>query len=420
MAQSKRIVGVIGAGMVGVTTASFLQRAGHEVFLVEPGNPGEGTSFGNAGCLNKSSVVPMSMPGTIRNVPRWLSDPMGPLVIRWSYLPTLAPWLIRFVRAGTPENVKAQARALRGLLELSVPTLMPLVKAAGAEDLVQVVGHLFVYRSEEQWRKESASWALRRDNGIVWDEFNADELRQLDPNLSREYVKGVLIRDNGHTTNPNRLVNSLADEFRRQGGRIERKRAIGFAFDGERLTGIRTENGTLAADAAVVAAGIWSKSLASELGDRIPLETERGYHLIIRDPEVSPRIPIADADGKFVATPMETGLRFAGTVELAGLAAPPNWERARMLLKHAHRMFPALKDSYPEERLSMWMGHRPSTPDSLPVIGRSRRSPDVVYAFGHGHVGMAASPMTGKIVSEIIGNQTTSIDITPFAPARFV
>lgn len=419
MAQSKRIVGVVGAGMVGVATASFLQRAGHDVFLVESGNPGEGTSFGNAGCLNKSSVVPMSMPGTIRNVPRWLSDPMGPLVIRWSYLPALAPWLIRFVRAGTPERLKAQARALRGLLEHSVATLRPLVQAAGADDLVQVVGHLFVYRSEEQWQKEHAAWALRRDNGIVWDEFNADELRQLDPNLSREYVKGVLIRENGHTTNPHRLVNSLAEAFCRQGGRIERKRAIGFEFNGARLTGIRTENGSLAADAAVIAAGIWSKSLAAGLGDVIPLETERGYHVIIRDPEVAPRIPTADADGKFVATPMETGLRFAGTVELAGLAAPPNWERARLLLRQAHRMYPALKESYPEDRLSMWMGHRPSTPDSLPVIGRSRRSPDVVYAFGHGHVGMAASPMTGKIVSEIIDNQKTSIDIAPFDPARF-
>jgi glycine/D-amino acid oxidase-like deaminating enzyme len=417
--ENKKSVGVIGAGMVGVAAASFLQRAGHDVFLVEPGNPGEGTSFGNAGCLNGSSIVPMSMPGTIANVPRWLTDPMGPLVIRWSYLPKLAPWLIRFIRAGTHEKVQAQARALRGLLGPSIATLRPLVQAAGADDLVQSVGHLFVYRSEEQWRKESLAWTLRRDNGVAWDEFNADELRQLEPNLSREYVKGVLVRENGHTTNPHRLVNALADAFCRNGGRIEHQRAVGFTFDGERLTGIRTESGTLAADAAVVAAGIWSKPLAAELGDTIPLETERGYHLIIRAPEVAPRIPTADADGKFVATPMETGLRFAGTVELAGLAAPPNWERARVLLKHARRMYPALKDSYPQERLAMWMGHRPSTPDSLPVIGRSRRSGDVVYAFGHGHVGMAGAPMTGKIVSEIIGNQTPSIDIAPFSPGRF-
>src|SRR5215207_5372000 len=415
----KRKIGVIGAGMVGVAAASFLQREGHDVFVVEPGNPGEGTSFGNAGCLNGSWGVPMSMPGTIRNVPRWLSDPMGPLVIRWAYLPALAPWLIRFIRAGTPQKVRAQAKALRSILAPSLATLAPLLKDAGAEELVKRHGHLFAYRSQESWRKEGLAWQLRRENGVVWDEFDADELRQLDPNLSREYVKGVLVRENGHTTNPNRLVNSLAEAFVRNGGRIERTRAVGFAFDAERLRGIRTENGMLPADGAVIAAGIWSKPLAAELGDRLPLETERGYHLMIRDPEVMPRIPVADADGKFVATPMELGIRVAGTVELAGLKAPPNWERARVLLRHVHRMFPALNESYPEERISTWMGHRPSLPDSLPAIGRSRRSPDVVYAFGHGHVGMTGAPMTGKLVAELLSGKTPSVDLTPFSPTRF-
>lgn len=417
--ETKKVIGVIGAGMVGVATASFLQRAGHDVFIVEPGHPGEGTSFGNAGCLNGSSVVPMSMPGTIRNVPAWLSDPMGPLVIRWSYLPKLAPWLIRFILAGGRDKVQVQARALRGLLRDSISTLTPLIRETGRDDLIKVLGHLFVYRSEQQWHKEHAAWVLRRDNGIAWDEFNADELRQLDPNLSREYVKGVLVRENGHTTNPHRLVNSLAEVFTRNGGRIEQKRVVGFDLDSGRLKGIRTENGTLKADTAIVAAGIWSKELAAELGNSIPLETERGYHLMIRDPEVSPRIPTAEAEGKFVVTPMELGLRIAGTVELAGLQAPPNWERADLLLKHVHRMYPALKGSYPHDRLTKWMGHRPSTPDSLPVIGRSRRSRDVIYAFGHGHIGMAAAPITGKVVSEIVSNQPVSVDIAPFSPERF-
>jgi len=417
--QSKKTVGVIGAGMVGVVAASFLQRAGHDVFIVEPGNPGEGASFGNAGCLNGSSVVPMSMPGVIRSVPGWLSDPMGPLTIRWSYLPALAPWLIRFIRAGRPDKVQAQARALRAILGPSLATLAPLLRDAGAQDLVKNVGHLLVYRSAEQWRHDSAAWALRRENGIQWDELDADELRQLEPALAREYVKGVLVAENGHTVNPHRLVNTLVQGFRRNGGRIERRRAVGFELDGDRLTGIRTDNGSLRADAAVVAAGVWSKPLAAELGDKIPLETERGYHLIIRDPEVMPRVPVADAAGKFVATPMETGLRVAGTVELAGLAAPPNWERSRVLLRHVHRLFPALRESYPEQRLSMWMGHRPSTPDSLPVIGRARRIPDVVYAFGHGHVGMAAAPMTGKLVAELVSGAPTSVDVAPFNAERF-
>jgi D-amino-acid dehydrogenase len=155
------------------------------------------------------------------------------------------------------------------------------------------------------------------------------------------------------------------------------------------------------------------------LGDRIPLETERGYHLMIRDPEVMPRIPIADADGKFVTTPMALGLRFAGTVELAGLAAEPDWRRARILLEQGRRMLPGLAAEYSDERISMWMGHRPALPDSLPALGRSRATPDVIYAFGHGHIGMTAAPMTGRIVADLVGGRPAPIDIAPFAPGRF-
>ncbi len=418
-AGTKKTVGVIGAGIVGVTAASFLLRKGHDVIILDPGNPGEGASFGNAGCFNGSSVVPMSMPGIIRNVPGWLTDPLGPLVVRWRYLPTLAPWLVRFVKAGTEEKVKGQARALRTLVDQGIETLAPLVREAEAQELVQRQGHLFVYRSLASWQKERLAWGLRRDNGITWDEFSDDELRQLDPNLSREYVKGVLVRENGHTTNPHRLVERLAQAFRRDGGRIERRRAVGFQLADGRLTAILCEDGALQVDAAVVAAGIWSKPLAAELGDRIPLESERGYHLMIRDPEVIPRIPTADADGKFVATPMELGLRLAGTVELAGLDAPPRWQRARVLLTHARRMFPALHSAYPEERITTWMGHRPSLPDSLPVIGASRRSRDIVYAFGHGHIGMTCAAKTGVVVAELISSEPPQVDIAPFSPQRF-
>jgi D-amino-acid dehydrogenase len=387
--------------------------------VLDPNAPGEGASFGNAGCFNGSSVVPMSMPGTIGNVPGWLTDPLGPLVIRWSYLPTLVPWLVRFIAAGSEAKVALQARALRTLLAQGIETLAPLVRDAGAQDLVQRQGHLFVYRSLVSWEKEKLAWRLRRENGVSWDEFTQEELRQLDPNLSRDYVKGVIVRENGHTTNPHRLVTALAEAFERDGGRIERRRVIGFELEADRLTRIRCVDGSLSADAAVIAAGIWSKPLAAELGDRIPLETERGYHLMIRDPEVAPRIPTADAEAKFVATPMERGLRLAGTVELAGLAAPPRWERSHVLLAHARRMFPRLRDEYSQERIATWMGHRPSLPDSLPAIGTSRRSRDVVYAFGHGHVGMACAAKTGKTVAELITGETTDVDIVPFSPQRF-
>jgi D-amino-acid dehydrogenase len=243
--------------------------------------------------------------------------------------------------------------------------------------------------------------------------------RQLEPALSREYIRGLLVRENGHTSNPLGLVSALLEHFRRNGGEIIRARALGFRLDGARLTAVRTDAGDLAADAAVVCAGAHSKPLAASLGDRVPLETERGYHLMIRDPEAMPRIPTADADGKFVATPMELGLRFAGTVELAGLDAPPDFRRARILLKQGRRMLPGLAASHAEERISVWMGHRPSLPDSLPVLGPSRASPDVIYAFGHGHIGMTAAPMTGKIAADLVAGRPSPIDTAPFAAARF-
>jgi D-amino-acid dehydrogenase len=359
------------------------------------------------------------MPGVMKQVPRWLMDPLGPLALRWSYLPQILPYLVRFLRSATPEKVRAQARAMRPLIGPTVPLVRELATMAGADALVHQRGHLYVYRSAEALAKDGFAWALRRDNGVEVDEFDADELRQLEPTLSRDYVRGLLVRENGHTSNPFGLVSAFVELFRRQGGEIVAARALGFRLDGKRLTAIATDRGDHPADRAVVCAGAYSKPLAATLGDRVPLETERGYHLMIRDPEIMPRIPTADADGKFVATPMDTGLRFAGTVELAGLDAPPDWRRSQILLAQGRRMLPGLATEHAEERISMWMGHRPAMPDSLPVIGPSRASPDVIYAFGHGHVGMTAAPMTGKIVAELVSGRPASIDIAPFAPSRF-
>src|SRR5271157_4447047 len=248
---AKRI-GVIGAGMVGVCAASWLQRDGYSVFLVEAGEPGRGASFGNAGCFNGSSLTPLSMPGVVGKVPRWLFDPLGPLSLRWGYLPAIAPWLLRFIRAGTPEKVRAQARALRPLVGSTLEALKPLVSAAGAEDLVHRLGHLYVYRSAESLGKDRLAWELRSENGVEIDEFDADELRQLEPALSRDYVRGVLVRENGHTSNPLALVERLLEHFVRSGGEVVHARAHGFHLDGRRLAAIQTDKGDLAADTAVV------------------------------------------------------------------------------------------------------------------------------------------------------------------------
>ncbi|GLK69640.1 NAD(P)/FAD-dependent oxidoreductase [Hansschlegelia plantiphila] len=409
---------VIGGGVVGVASASFALRDGHEVTLLEPGAIAEGATFGNAGCLNASSVVPMSVPGNLAKVPGWLLDPLGPLSIRWSYAPKIAPWLVKFLRAGTRERVTAQAQALRGLLHDSYGSYAALVKNAGAETLMRRNGHLVVYRSKADFEGDAFGWSLRRDNGIAFDVLERDALWRQEPSLSRDYEIGVFIPGNGHTVNPNRLIATLAEAFLRDGGAVRRERATGFDVEGGRLKAVRTESGAIPADAAVVAAGAHSKPLATALGDDLPLDTERGYHVVIKDPEVTPRSSILDAAGKFVATPMDVGLRFAGTVEFAGLEAAPDWRRARMLLTLGRRLFPALRDGYPEDRLSRWMGFRPSMPDSLPVIGRARATRDVIYAFGHGHVGLAAGARTGAVVADLIAGRPPSIPIDAFAPTR--
>jgi D-amino-acid dehydrogenase len=410
---------VIGAGIVGLCCATYLQRDGRKVVLIDPGGPGEGASYGNAGGLNGSSIVPVAMPGVLAKVPHWLLDPEGPLSIRLHYLPRLLPWLYRFVRAGRPELVREQARALRGLLAPTVDMYRALAASVGTGDLIQRSGLLVVYRSEGSFAADAEANRLRAANGVVIEELSRDELRQLEPALSPAYARARFIAENGYCRNPLRLSRSLAEALVANGGEIWRERAEGFAFADGKVEAVLTAAGRLPAAAVVLAAGAHSKPLAARLGENVPLDTERGYHAMIKAPEVVPRLPVMDAEAKFVATPMEEGLRMAGTVEFAGLDAPPDWRRARVLLRHGQAMFPGLPRAMGEDRVAVWMGFRPSMPDSLPVIGRTRRYPNAFLAFGHGHVGLIGAPMTGRTIADLVAGRAPAIDIAPFSAARF-
>jgi D-amino-acid dehydrogenase len=414
-----RPVVVIGAGIVGLCCATYLQRDARKVVVLDPGGPGEGASYGNAGGLNGSSIVPVAMPGVLAKVPHWLLDPEGPLSIRLRYLPQLLPWLYRFVRAGRPELVREQARALRGLLAPTVDMHRELAASAGAADLIQRSGLLIVYRSDATFAADAEANRLRADNGVKIDELNQDELRQIEPALSPAYTRARFISENGYVRNPLRLSRTLAEALVANGGEIRRERAEGFAFADGKVEAVLTSTGRIPAAAVVLAAGAHSKPLAAQLGEKVPLDTERGYHAMIRAPEVAPRLPIMDAEAKFVATPMEQGLRMAGTVEFAGLEAPPDWRRARILLRHGQAMFPGLPRTVSEDRVALWMGFRPSMPDSLPVIGPTRRYPNAFLAFGHGHVGLIGAPMTGRSIADLVAGRPPAIDLAPFGAARF-
>lgn len=413
---------VIGAGIVGAACAIELLRDGNRVTIVEPGEPGgeQAASYGNGTLLNPSSVIPMSSPGLWKKVPGYLADPLGPLTIRWSYLPRLVPWLRRFVRAGaTPERVRATARALRPLIVDAPARHRKLAEEAGVGDLMVQPGGLYVFPDRAAFEAERLSWTIRAENGTRWLEIDADELRQREPSLDRRYKFALLVEENGQCRDPGAYVAALMRHAVAQGAVLTRARATGFRIEGRRLRAVTTDGAEIGCDRAVIAAGAWSRHLAASAGDRVPLETERGYHVVIEDPGVSPRYPVQPSDGKMACVMTPQGLRMAGQVELAGLEALPNWERAEVLLRFARKVFPGIPADLPRERIKLWMGHRPSTPDGLPCIGPASGCGDVIHAFGHGHIGLTAGAMTGTLVADLVAGRPPAIDIAPFSPARF-
>ena len=417
-----RHVAIIGAGIVGAACALELLRDGHRVTIIEPGEPGgeQAASYGNGTLLNPSSVIPMSTPGIWKKVPGYLRDPLGPLAIRWRYLPKLLPWLRRFVTAGsTPDKLATIARALQPLLAEAPARHRALADEAGVGDLITRQGVLFVYPDRAAYEAEALSWRIRRDNGTRWLELDEDELRQREPALSRRYKFALLVEENGQCRDPGAYVAALIRHAVASGATLHKARATGFRIENRKLRSVVTDTGDVAADKAVIAAGAYSKQLAAAAGDRVPLETERGYHVVISDPGVSPRYPLMPSDGKMAFAMTPAGLRTGGQVELAGLEAAPNWKRAEVLLKFVREVYPDVPADLPPDRIKMWMGHRPSTPDGLPCLGPASGSDDIVHAFGHGHVGLTAGATTGKLVAEIIGGRPASVDLTPYTARRF-
>lgn len=410
-------ISVIGAGIVGICSAAYLQREGFDVELFDPAMPGseDQCSFGNAGAVCPASCLPNAMPGMLRKLPEWLTDPEGPLYIRLAYLPQAMPWLIRFLLASRRSRVEAISAAMSSLHRLTFECYEPLVKAAGLERLISAHGQLFAYSDPAGVDGDAYGRSLRARQGIRIEILNEDELRQLAPPLGRQFKRAVYLPDQGQCADPGGLVAGLARHVVGNGARLTRARVLDFEMGPEGPVALLTDAGRFACERVVLAAGAWSGKLARKLGSRVSLETERGYHAVAKGADIGLRMQTFWADRKFVATPMQMGLRFAGQVELAGLAAPPNYRRADILLKQGREMFPGLQVG----EVSRWMGHRPGTPDSIPVIGRSPRWRNVLFAFGHGHQGLIAGSVTGRLIAELASDRPTSIDLTAFRADRF-
>lgn len=412
---TRRNVAVIGAGIVGTVCANYLLRDGHRVTLIDRQAPGEMTSFGNTGGISPASVVPISMPGMLKDIPRWLMDPQGPLYVRWSYLPACFPWLVRFLRAGKRDRVLEISRALTELNRPTFEAYAPLLRDAGLTHLFHQTGQLFVYRSKESLELDAFSIELKRATGLSVDILSSDGIRRLEPAISHEFTHAHFIADHGHCKNPFGLVQGLAENFVRRGGTLLRTEVMDIAYGSEGPTQLITTDGPLDVECVVIASGIWSTHFTKRLGHRVPLESHRGYHVTLPDPGVSPRVMVLSIEDKIAITPMEMGLRIGGTVELAGLNAPPNNTRALTLLELGRRAIPGLRD----EGMTQWMGHRPCLPDSLPVIGPSPRVRNLYFAFGHGHQGLLGASKTGEVIAELVGGRPPSINLAPFRMDRF-
>ena len=406
---------IIGAGIVGVATAAYLRRDGHDVTIVDMRAPGEYCSFGNAGILSPGSCVPLALPGIQWKVPGYLSDPLGPLAIRWSYLPKAAPWLLRLLAASRPHRVERIADALRPLLKQTFEAYAPLVEHAGVSDLIRQTGYVVAYQKRESYAGDALAWKLRRERGVAVEELDGAGVKALVPQLSGDYEAGLYLPEQGYVANPERLTKSIAAQLQRDGGRILQRGVLDIEVGPDGPRALITDGGTVPVETLVICAGSHSNEFSSKLGDRVPLEAERGYHVTYSDPRFTLPMPVFMPEHKFFVTPMEMGLRIAGQSEFAGIDAAPNYARADILSTHMKRLFPGISES----DMTQWMGRRPSIPDSLPVIGRSTRFSNAWYAFGHGHVGLCSGAPTGRIVADLVAGRTPSIDVTPYSPQRF-
>lgn len=396
-------IGIVGAGIVGSSCALALAREGHQVTVFEPEVPGgpHAASHGNGGWISPASILPMSTPGLWKKIPGYLLDPQGPLTLRASSLPALLPWLWRFLRAGsTWEQVRVTAAALHRLLHDAPQRHRELAHSAGASHLLQHNGLLYLYPDRRAFEADALVWQIRREHGLPWVELQGDALRAQAPAVPHGPQLGVWVTSGAWCSDPGQYVQRLSEAAQRQGAQYHRARVQRLLIEHGVCSGVVTDGGSFSLDRVLITAGIDSPSFARQAGDALPMASERGFHVVLPHAGLSVPVPIMPCDGRMANTATLHGLRLAGQVELAHPAVPPNWARAEVLLAHAQRTYPELRQ---EERLrgqSRWMGHRPSTPDGLPVIGPSPRCPGVWYACGHGHVGLAAAARTALWVTQ--------------------
>ncbi|MBP1871797.1 D-amino-acid dehydrogenase [Ensifer adhaerens] len=406
---------VIGAGVVGLSAAIAAQARGLSVTVLDREGPAAGASAGNAGAFAFTDILPLASPGILKKAPKWLLDPLGPLSVPPAYAAQIAPWMFRFWRACSPKRVAHSTAAQTAMMDLSKAELEPFLAATGTLPMLRKEGNLQVYESDAELKASQPGWDARSKHGIEFRHMGAAEMAGIQPGLAPRFTHGTFTPGWYSIADPKLYTLALAEHFRSRGGAIERAEVTALATIDDGVE-VRTTNGnTRRAAQIVLAAGAFSHRIAKSLGESIPLETERGYNTTLPADAFDLRTQVTFGGHGFVVTRLSTGIRVGGAVELGGLTLPPNYRRSEAMLKKAQTFLPGLKPTGGVQ----WMGFRPSLPDSLPAIGRARTTARVVYAFGHGHLGLTQSAGTARLVADLLTNQSPTIDIAPFSPQRF-
>ena len=406
-------IAVIGAGFVGLSTAWHLMRDGHAVTLYDPVGAAGGASFGNAGTFATYACIPVNNPSVFRDIPHFLLDARSPFRLRLGYLPQLAPWLARFLFHSTAARSEHTSRALAQLLGRAQMGYDAMLQAPGLAQFVRPRECLYLYSSTKAFAQSQADLALRQTLGVALDVLGRDEVQALEPNLSPLFERGVLFRGSWHLSDPGAFLHTLQANLQQQGLRVVQS-AVTHLRPGAQEVVVDCTDGAQAFDQVALCAGAYSRALAAQCGDAIPLDTERGYHLLYPGSSSLISRPVGWAERGFYMTPMARGIRVAGSVELAGLK-PEKHAGLLQLLEHSSQRALAGLPAATEP----WLGFRPTLPDGLPVIGRSRASARVVYAFGHQHIGLTLGGVSGSLVADLVAGRAPALDLAPFAPGRF-
>ena len=406
-------VGIVGAGIQGVCNALFLQKKGYQVTLFDREDPGsQAASYGNAGHFSPYASVPVNRPDILSDVPAMLLSSTGPLALKWNYVPKMLPWFIKFIKNCSKKNMMHTAKYMHQILDQSLPAFDELFDEIDLEGLVENNGILYVWTNKSAKSRE-LEIKIREELGVKQQLVNSKEIHDLEPNIKPFYDNGVFYDYARHARNPKKILVKLFENFIKKGGKFLKLNIQNIDFD-EYKPVLRTETQRFIFDKLLITCGAFSKKLTDKLHENIPLDTERGYHVHFKNCDHLISRPVVYADRGFGMTPMEQGLRVVGTVEFGGLNNPLSKSRIKNLILNAKDML----DGLPEHK-DEWLGFRPSLPDFLPVIGPSKNYKNVFYSFGHHHLGWTLGAISGKIISKMIDNENTNMDLQPYSSIRF-